>query len=61
MGFVDTLRILDRGRIGIAASSLGIAQAASRPRMRYAKGREQFGHADRRLPGRAVQDRRHGA
>ena len=27
-GFVDTLRILDRGRIGIAAFSLGIAQAS---------------------------------
>ena len=41
---MDTLRILDRGRIGIAAFSLGIAQAASRPRIRYAKGRRQFGH-----------------
>ena len=27
-GFIDTLRILDRGRIGIAAFSLGIAQAS---------------------------------
>jgi alkylation response protein AidB-like acyl-CoA dehydrogenase len=45
MGFVDTLRILDRGRIGIAAFSLGIAQACLEASMRYAKDRRQFGHA----------------
>ncbi len=45
MGFVDTLRILDRGRIGIAAWSLGIAQAALEASMSYAVGRKQFGHA----------------
>jgi alkylation response protein AidB-like acyl-CoA dehydrogenase len=44
-GFVDTLRILDRGRIGIAAWSLGIAQGAFEAAMSYAKGRKQFGHA----------------
>ena len=44
-GFVDTLRILDRGRIGIASFSLGIAQASLEASMRYAKGRHQFGHA----------------
>jgi len=45
MGFVDTLRILDRGRIGIAAWSLGIAQACLEASLKYAKGRQQFGHA----------------
>jgi hypothetical protein len=45
MGFIDTLRILDRGRIGIAAFSLGIAQAAYEASVEYARGREQFGHA----------------
>jgi hypothetical protein len=44
-GFVDTLRILDRGRIGIGAWSLGIAQAAFEAAMAYAKDRKQFGHA----------------
>ena len=44
MGFIDTLRILDRGRIGIAAFSLGIAQASLEASMRYAKERKQFGH-----------------
>jgi alkylation response protein AidB-like acyl-CoA dehydrogenase len=43
-GFVDTLRILDRGRIGIAAFSLGIAQASLEASMRYARERKQFGH-----------------
>jgi alkylation response protein AidB-like acyl-CoA dehydrogenase len=45
MGFVDTLRILDRGRIGIAAWSLGIAQASLEASLAYSKGRHQFGHA----------------
>jgi alkylation response protein AidB-like acyl-CoA dehydrogenase len=44
-GFIDTLRILDRGRIGIAAFSLGIAQASLEASMRYARDRKQFGHA----------------
>jgi alkylation response protein AidB-like acyl-CoA dehydrogenase len=43
MGFVDTLRILDRGRIGIAAFSLGIAQASLEASIRYARERKQFG------------------
>jgi alkylation response protein AidB-like acyl-CoA dehydrogenase len=43
-GFVDTLRILDRGRIGIAAFSLGIAQASYESSASYAKDRKQFGH-----------------
>lgn len=44
-GFIDTLRILDRGRIGIAAFSLGIAQGALEASLRYAKERRQFGHS----------------
>jgi len=43
-GYVDTLKILDRGRIGIAAFSVGIAQASLEASMRYAQGRRQFGH-----------------
>jgi hypothetical protein len=43
-GFVDTLKILDRGRIGIAAFSIGIAQASLEASMSYAQGRRQFGH-----------------
>jgi alkylation response protein AidB-like acyl-CoA dehydrogenase len=44
-GFIDTLRILDRGRIGIAAFSVGIAQASLEASHRYAMDRRQFGHA----------------
>jgi hypothetical protein len=44
-GFIDTLRILDRGRIGIAAFSVGIAQSCLEASMKYARERRQFGHA----------------
>jgi len=42
-GFFDTLRILDRGRIGIGAWALGIGCAALEAARRYAKERVQFG------------------
>ncbi len=45
MGYVDTLKILDRGRIGIAAFSIGIAQGAFESALSYAKGRKQFSQA----------------
>jgi hypothetical protein len=41
-GFVDSLRILDGGRISIAAFSLGIAQGAYEAALKYSKEREQF-------------------
>jgi alkylation response protein AidB-like acyl-CoA dehydrogenase len=44
-GFVDALRILDRGRIGIAAFSIGIAQSSLEAALEYARGRKQFGRA----------------
>ncbi len=42
-GFVDSLRILDGGRISIAALSLGTAQGAYDAALRYSKQRRQFG------------------
>ena len=42
-GFVDALRILDGGRISIAALSVGIAQGAYEAALKYAKQRKQFG------------------
>ena len=42
-GFVDAMRILDGGRISIAALSLGIAQGAYEAALRYSKQRKQFG------------------
>jgi alkylation response protein AidB-like acyl-CoA dehydrogenase len=44
-GFIDTLQILDRGRIGIASFSLGIAQASLEASINYAKDRHQFDRA----------------
>lgn len=41
-GFIDSLRILDGGRISIAALSIGMAQGAYEAALRYAKGRKQF-------------------
>lgn len=42
-GFVDSLRILDGGRISIAALSVGIAQGAYDAALKYSKHRKQFG------------------
>lgn len=42
-GFVDSLRILDGGRISIAALSIGIAQGAYDAALKYSKVRKQFG------------------
>ena len=41
-GFIDALRILDGGRIGIGALGVGIAQGAFEQAVAYAKGRKQF-------------------
>lgn len=42
-GFIHTLQVLDAGRIGIAALSVGLAQGAYEAARRYAKERRQFG------------------
>jgi alkylation response protein AidB-like acyl-CoA dehydrogenase len=42
-GFVNSLQILDGGRISIAALGLGMAQGAYECGLRYAKQRKQFG------------------
>ncbi len=42
-GFVDSLRILDGGRISIAALSIGTAQGAYERALHYSKQRRQFG------------------
>jgi alkylation response protein AidB-like acyl-CoA dehydrogenase len=43
-GFVDCLRVLDGGRISIAALAVGMAQGAYEHSLKYAKERIQFGH-----------------
>ena len=42
-GFIQAMKILDGGRISIAALGLGIAKGAYRAALQYAKEREQFG------------------
>jgi len=44
-GFTGSLKILDGGRISIAALGLGMAQGALDAAVRYAKQRKQFGQA----------------
>ncbi len=44
-GFVDAMRVLDGGRISIAALGLGMAQGAFEAALKYSKQRKQFGKA----------------
>jgi alkylation response protein AidB-like acyl-CoA dehydrogenase len=42
-GFIDTMQVLDAGRIGIAALSVGLAQGAYEAALSYARERKAFG------------------
>ncbi len=42
-GFIQAMKVLDGGRISIAALSLGIAKGALNASIKYAKERQQFG------------------
>jgi hypothetical protein len=42
-GFVDSLRVLDGGRVSIAALGIGMAQGAYDAALKYSKQRKQFG------------------
>ena len=42
-GFIDAMRVLDGGRISIAALGLGMAQGAFEAALKYSKQRQQFG------------------
>jgi alkylation response protein AidB-like acyl-CoA dehydrogenase len=44
-GFIDAMRVLDGGRISIAALSLGIGRGALDASLKYVKERRQFGKA----------------
>ena len=44
-GFINSLQVLDGGRISIASLALGIAQGAYEAAVKYAKQRKQFGKA----------------
>lgn len=44
-GFIQAMKVLDGGRISIAALSAGVARGAYEASVKYAKEREQFGQA----------------
>jgi alkylation response protein AidB-like acyl-CoA dehydrogenase len=44
-GFIDALKVLDGGRISIAALGIGMAQGAYEAALNYSKQRKQFGKA----------------
>ena len=44
-GFLDAMRVLDGGRISIAALSLGMTQGAYEAALNYSRQRKQFGRA----------------
>ena len=44
MGFISTMRLLDRSRPGLGAQAVGLAQGALEAAVDYARQRVQFGH-----------------
>ena len=50
-GFMIAMSGLDGGRIGIAAQSIGVAQAALDAAIKYAKERQQFGQSISKFQG----------
>lgn len=42
-GFINAMKTLDGGRMGVAAQSIGVAQACLEEAIKYAKERKQFG------------------
>lgn len=50
-GFINFMRTLDAGRIGVAALALGLAQGAFEEAMRFTGQREQFGRPVREFQG----------
>lgn len=54
-GFIQTLQVLDAGRIGIAALGVGLAQGAYEAAVAYTAQRKQFGRAIASFP--SIQER----
>jgi len=54
-GFLQTLQVLDAGRIGIAALSVGLAQGAYEAAAKYTAERKQFGQSISSFP--SIQER----
>ncbi len=58
-GFKIAMSSLDKGRLAVAASCVGIVQGCLEASVEYATHRTQFGTAARRVPDGAGHDRRH--
>ena len=43
MGFINSMKVLEGGRISIAANSIGLAQGALEAALKYSQERKQFG------------------
>lgn len=54
-GFIQAMKILDGGRISIAALSIGIAKGAYEASLKYSKEREQFGQSISNFQGIAFK------
>lgn len=54
-GFIQAMKVLDGGRISIAALSLGIAKGAYHASLKYSKEREQFGQSISKFQGIAFK------
>ncbi|MCC6753231.1 MAG: acyl-CoA dehydrogenase family protein [Saprospiraceae bacterium] len=54
-GFIQAMKVLDGGRISIAALSLGIAKGAYQAAVQYAQEREQFGQKIAQFQGIAFK------
>ncbi|WP_026956405.1 acyl-CoA dehydrogenase family protein [Algoriphagus vanfongensis] len=50
-GFIQSMKVLDGGRISIAALSLGIAEGALEASIQYSKERQQFGQSISKFQG----------
>ena len=59
-GFTQFLKILDGGRISVAAMGVGLAQGVLRPRVRVRERARAVRQADLEVPGSAAEARRHG-
>ncbi|MFA5909454.1 MAG: acyl-CoA dehydrogenase family protein [Vicinamibacterales bacterium] len=60
-GFIQTLQVLDAGRIGIAALSVGLAQGAYEASVSYTAQRKQFGRAIGTFPSIAERLSEHAS
>ena len=59
-GFIDAMRVLDGGRISIAALSLGMAEGAYGAALKYSKERAAIWQGDLGISGDPVEAGRHG-